>query len=144
MVASSPAITNYLIQKTGIKLKPKTLIVFVLIAAFAWVLHMLGQVTFPSQSLVPFVIRSVITASALVILLFTNLRLLKKSGLPASSLGLELSIKSAKSFLLGAITAVAAMVIMSLLTGFFVPYHFAHGPIPVVEVFKTSFSYLLG
>jgi uncharacterized protein len=144
MVASDSAVTNYLIQKAGIKFKPKTLIVFGLIAVFAWTLNLFGQMGFPTQNLVPFLIRSGITGSVLVILLFTNLGLLKKSGLPTSSLGIQLSAKSLKSFLMGVIIGCAAMAIMGLLMYVFVPYHFIHGPLNNIEVFKTSFSYLLG
>ncbi|MDP9048595.1 MAG: CPBP family intramembrane metalloprotease, partial [Bacteroidota bacterium] len=144
MDAPDQAITNYLIQKTNIKFKPKTLIVFVLIVTLAWGLNLFGQAAFPSQNLVPFTIRSLITCSSLIIVLVTNLRLLKVSHLPASSLGLEFSAKSGKSFLWGVLTGVAAMAIMGFLMYLFVPYHFMHGPLSKAEVFKTSFSYLLG
>ncbi|HZX58396.1 MAG TPA: hypothetical protein VFE54_06710, partial [Mucilaginibacter sp.] len=115
-----------------------------MIAAFVWALNLLGQVTFPSPNFVPFLIRSGITACALIVLLLTNLRSLKESDLPASSLGLQLSAQSLKSFLLGIIIGSVAMITMGLLVYVFVPYHFTHGPISNVDVFKNSFSYLLG
>lgn len=144
MNAPNQPFTNYLIQKTAIKFKPKTLLVFVLIVAFAWTLNLFGQVTFPSMNLVPIVIRSLITCAALIIVLFTNIRLLKANQLPASSLGLAFSVKSAKGFLLGISIGVIAMVIMSTLMYLFVPYHFTKGPMSITEVFKTSFSFLIG
>ncbi|MEB0263731.1 MULTISPECIES: type II CAAX endopeptidase family protein [unclassified Mucilaginibacter] len=137
-------VTNYLIQKTGIKFKPKTLLMFALMAAFAWTINLFGQVTFPSNNLIPFLIRSLIACAALVIVLFTNVRLLKANQLPASSLGLEFSVKSSIGFLLGISIGIIAMVIMSTLMYLFVPYHFTKGPMSVAEVFKTSFSFLIG
>src|SRR5258706_15978327 len=117
---------------------------FIVLAVIVWAMNSVAQMLFPSQNLLPYFVRTAISAAGALILIFGSIRLLKKSNVAADALGLKLSQNSLFNFILGVMIAVIVMVILGAVLYIFVPYHFIGGSLKTSEVVKESHSFFLG
>jgi len=107
-------------------------------------MNVFGQITFPTQNLVPHLVRSCFAAIAVLVLIGGSVWLLKKSGIPAAALGVKISLKGLSDFLFGALIAMSLLALVALILYVFVPFHFERGPLNGAEVMKEAHSYFWG
>lgn len=136
--------TTSFFHHPGFRFKPSSIGLFLVLAAGAWLLNVGAQMVFPSQNLLPYIIRTTVLALTIVITVAGSIRLLKQNCLPAEALGLSLSIRSLFDFLLGACIAVIFLWLIGIVLYVFVPFHFTTGPLSDIEVFKQCYSYFWG
>ena len=83
----TPLATNVFFKQFGFKLKPGSIVVFLVAAFVAWAMNVMGQVAFPSLNCVPYLIRTTVTLSMDVLLLLLSFRLLEQNHIGFAHLG---------------------------------------------------------
>jgi membrane protease YdiL (CAAX protease family) len=137
-------VDGILVKSPDFRFKPASVGVFVAAAAAAWVVHIFGQVVFPSPALVPCFARWAITLFALTSLVLVTRRLLRQNNLPTAILGVTKAGGPLRKFLYGILIGSLTMGIMMAILYAFVPFHFVSGPFGGGDIVKESVSYLLG
>ncbi len=122
----------------------RSFLIFVGLCIVAWLINVFGYITFPGQNLIPHLVRSGLAAIAVLVLIATSTRLLKKNGIPSAALGLKLSLKALSNFLLGMFIATLAISLITLILYFFLPFHFEKGPLKGAAIIKEAHSYFWG
>lgn len=135
---------NYFLQKPGSHLNIPQFLIFIGLCIAAWLIIVAGHITFPSQNLIPHLIRSAISAIADLLLIFGSIWLLKKTNIPSAAMGLQLSIKSLLNFLFGVFIGIASLTFLASTLYLFIPFHFETGSFKGSEVIKESHSYFWG
>jgi membrane protease YdiL (CAAX protease family) len=135
---------NYFEKRPSFNLTISSLFLFIVGASIAWIINILGQVTFPSSNFVPYLMRSAITLASDLTLTLISVRLLKQNQLTAEALGLTLSKRSIAHILLGVAVGIVTILTIAVVLYLFVPYHFVSGPLSGMYVLMESFSYLFG
>ncbi len=128
-------------QQSGFHFSSRSIWLFLFLGMGTWLLNILGQTFFPSQNILPYIIRTTITALTVIITIFGSTRLLKLNHLRAEALGLNLSGRTLLNFLFGVCIGIILLSLMGLILYFFVPFHFATGVLNGLQGFKESYSY---
>ena len=136
--------TNYFLKQPQARFDTRSAGVFVGAACAAWVVNILGQVTFPSFNLAPYLIRTTITLIADVFLLVISLRLLQQNKISPGALGLSLTKDIFVNLLLGLLIGIVTLALMEALFYAGEPFHFEQGRLPAIDAVKESVSFLLG
>ena len=137
-------LNNYFQKRENFRLNIRDAFSFIFLAVIVWTMNSVAQMLFPSQNLLPYFVRTTISAAGALILIFGSIRLLKKSNVAEDTLGLKLYKKTLFNFILGVIMGVIVMVILGVVLYIFVPYHFIGGPLRTSEVVKESHSFFWG
>jgi membrane protease YdiL (CAAX protease family) len=119
-------------------------ILFIVLGTIVWVMNMLAHITFPFQSFVPYLVRTGTSAVGTFIMLYVSVRLLKRTNVPANSLGLKLSRKSFAGFISGLVLGAIAILVAGSILYIFVPYHFEAGPLKTADVIREAHAYFWG
>jgi len=135
---------NVFLKQPGFNFQPRSVIIFIAAAVLSWVLLFLAQMTFPSDNLIPYLVRTTITLAIVLCLAKLSFYLLKRNRLSPDLLGLKLSGRVFSNLLAGA--AIGLITIILLMTGLFliVPFRYVEGPVHGWELFRRCYSYLLG
>jgi membrane protease YdiL (CAAX protease family) len=136
--------TDSFFEQSEFHFSPSSIGLFILLAVCAWLLNVGTQIVFPSQNLLPYVIRTTLMALTVMLTIVGSIRLLKQNHLPAQALGLNISVRSLFHFLSGACIGVVFLLFVGIVLYFFVPFHFTAGTLSGVAVFKECYSYFWG
>jgi membrane protease YdiL (CAAX protease family) len=129
---------------SGLKFSSRSIWLFIMLGASAWLLNVLGQIFFPSQNTIPFIISTTITALIVIFTIIGSIRLLKQNHLPTTVLGLSFSSRSFFNFLIGACIGILSLSLMGLVLYLFIPFHFSAGTLNGLQILKESYSYFWG
>lgn len=135
---------NYFIRQPSFRFKPASVLVFIAAAIIAWIIHLAGQMVFPSQNLVPYIARTTITVAVDLALIYVSFRLLKQNGLPKEALGLSVSTKTLSDIFRGTVIGAATVAVIAGVLFLYAPYHFVRGSIDGTQALKTGIYYLSG
>ena len=130
-------LSNYFQKRENFRLNIRDAFSFIVLAVIVWAMSSVAQMLLPSQNLLPYFVRTAVSAAGALILILGSIRLLKKSNVAADALGLKLSKNSLFNFILGVIV----MVTLGIVLYIFVPYHFIGGPLKTSEVVKEAHSF---
>src|SRR5689334_12555824 len=136
--------STYFKERPQFKFKRSSIFSFILLASFAWVINIGGQLVFASQNLLPFFVRTLITLATDTGLLYVSFRLLKQNGLPESALGLSVTKKMFPVVCWGALIGLIMVAIIAALLFMFIPFHFISGPVNGFRILEDGISYLVG
>ena len=139
-----PLSSTYYVKLPEFNFKPVTLLLFIVSAIVAWIINIFGYSFFPTQNLVPFIARTLITLLTDLALVYISFRLLKRNNLTPKALGLSLSGKTITNILGGAFIGIFAIAILAGLIYAFIPFHFVSGKLGALQVLQESISYLVG
>lgn len=139
-----PLISTYFVKQSRFKFKLSSVFIFIVLAFFAWVINILGQIIFSSQNLLPYCTRTIITLATDLALIYVSFHLLKQNYLPIEALGLSISKKTIFDIFWGAIIGAIVIAIIAGVLFMFIPYHFVSGPTGDSQVLKEGISYLVG
>lgn len=135
---------NLFQKRENFRINIRDVFSFLTVTVIIWGMNVFVNMFFPSQNLLPYFIRTGISAAGVLILIWVSIMLLKKSNVSKEGLGLKLTQKSLFNFILGALIALIVMVILGLVLYIFVPYHFIGGPMKTVEVLKEGHFFFWG
>src|SRR5436190_4038299 len=116
-------VNNYFQKRENFRLNIRDAFSFIVLAVIVWAMNSGAQMFLPSQNLLPYFVRTTISAAGTLILIFGSIRLLKKNNVTADAMGLKLSKKSLFNFILGMIIGMVVMIILGAVLYIFVPYH---------------------
>jgi len=133
-------LSNYFQKRENFRLNIRDAFSFIVLAVIVWAMSSVAQMLLPSQNLLPYFVRTAVSAAGALILILGSIRLLKKSNVAADALRLKLSKNSLFNFILGVIV----MVTLGIVLYIFVPYHFIGGPLKTSEVVKEAHSFFWG
>ncbi|AYB34702.1 CPBP family intramembrane glutamic endopeptidase [Chryseolinea soli] len=136
--------TNPFLRQSEFHLSPSSVWFFIFLGVAAWLLNVGTQMVFPSQNLLPYIIRTTVLALTVVLTTVGSIRLLKQNHLPAEALGLGISVRSLLNFLLGACISVIFLLLIGTVLYLFVPFHFTAGALSGIQVIKECYSYFWG
>ncbi|MCR8558983.1 CPBP family intramembrane metalloprotease [Mucilaginibacter sp. BJC16-A38] len=139
-----PLASTYFTRQPEFRFKLSSVLIFIPLAAVAWGINILGQVTFSSQNLIPYLVRITVTLTADLALIYVSSRLLKQNGLPGKALGLSTTKETIPGILGGALIGTVVMFCIAGLLFIYAPYHFVPGQIGAGRVLQESVSYLSG
>jgi membrane protease YdiL (CAAX protease family) len=139
-----PLRSTYFVRQPQFQLKLGSVLIFILAALVAWELNIAVQQIFPSQNLVPFFARTVLTLLIDLALIYISFRLLKQNGLPKEALGLPVSNKIISYIFWGLFIGALTIIIVAGVLFICIPYHFVQGPADASQVLKDGIYYLIG
>jgi membrane protease YdiL (CAAX protease family) len=142
-MAKAPRLT-YFSKQPQFKFDPRSVLIFIVFSFVAWGINIFGQSIFPSQNMVPFLARTVITLVIDVFVVALSIRLFKQNCLPSQAMGLSITGGTLKEALVGVMIGLFAIAIIAGALSISIPYHFVKGTLSIAQVFKESVSYLLG
>src|SRR5690349_17700643 len=108
-------LNNHFQRKANFRLNVFDIFSFIVLAVTVWAMNFVAQMFFPSQNLLPYLVRTIVSAAGGFILIFRSIKLLKNSNVAADALGLKLSQSSLFNFILGMIIGVVAIMILGML-----------------------------
>ncbi|HEV8284724.1 MAG TPA: hypothetical protein VGQ09_10450 [Chitinophagaceae bacterium] len=134
-------LNNYFQKRENFRLNIRDTFSFIVLAVIVWAMSSVAQMLFPSQNLLPYFVRTAVSATGALILILGNIRLLKKSNVASDALGLKPSKNSLFNFILGVIIGVIVMITLGIVLYIFVPYHFIGGPLKTSGIVKEAHSF---
>jgi uncharacterized protein len=121
-----------------------SLCLFLALAGTAIVALQLGHTLFPGDRGLAVTGRALCTLAAIGVLIVGSRRLLQRDGLPADRLALGLDAWHARAFGIGAVIAIAHIVLLLAALFVFAPFEIGAGPLPVAAVAVAGVGYLTG
>ena len=142
-MAKTPRV-NYFSKQPQFKFSFRSVLIFIVFSFVAWGINIFGQSIFPSQNMVPYLARTVITLIIDVIFVSLSIRLFKQNCLPPQAMGLSIAGGTLMEALVGVMIGFFAIAIIAAALYISIPYHFVKGTLGIAQVSKESVSYLLG
>ena len=125
------------------KLNRSSLIRFIILSLLIWVLNLIVQQAFPTDTDFPFIIRNLFAATTVLLLVHISKRELAKNDIYFGALGITFSFITARNLFFGMLMAVIVLALFGSIVCVFVPFHFEAGSLSGTNAFKHSISFLV-